>query len=102
MTSEFYKPLTPSFRNDINTAIENQIKELNTCKGNAFVNMQIIGLTAHKNLINALPDGYPIPCKNENLEEWKMLYPKTKLEKNHTFALAVYRISEMRLSGISR
>lgn len=63
MTSEFYKPLTPSFRNDINTAIENQIKELNTCKGNAFVNMQIIGLTAHKNLINALPDGYPIPCK---------------------------------------
>ena len=63
MTSEFYKPLTPSFRNDINTAIKNQIKELNTCKGNAFVNMQIIGLTAHKNLINALPDGYPIPCK---------------------------------------
>lgn len=63
MTSEFYKPLTPSFRNDITTAIENQIKELNTCKGNAFVNMQIIGLTAHKNLINALPDGYPIPCK---------------------------------------
>lgn len=34
-----------------------------TCKGNAFANMQIIGLTAHKNLINALPDGYPIPCK---------------------------------------
>lgn len=26
--SDFYKPLTPSFRKDINAAIENQIREL--------------------------------------------------------------------------
>lgn len=60
--SDFYKPLTPSFRNDINAAIENQIRELETREKNAFVNAQIVGLNAQKNLINALPDGYPIPC----------------------------------------
>ena len=61
--SEFYKPLTPAFRQDIYLAIDEQIRELHTCEGNAFVNAQIIGLEAHKNLIKALPDGYPIPCK---------------------------------------
>ena len=60
--SDFYKPLTPSLRNDINVATENQIRELETCEKNAFVNAQIVGLNAQKNLINALPDGYPIPC----------------------------------------
>lgn len=60
--SDFYKPLTPSFRKEINVAIENQIRELETCEKNAFVNAQIVGLNAQKNLINALPDGYPIPC----------------------------------------
>lgn len=63
--SDFYKPLTPSFRKDINVAIENQIRELETCEKNAFVNAQIIGLNAQKNLINALPDGYPIPMKKD-------------------------------------
>ena len=60
--SDFYKPLTPSLRKEINVAIENQIRELETCEKNAFVNAQIVGLNAQKNLINALPDGYPIPC----------------------------------------
>lgn len=63
--NNFYKPLTPSFRKDINVAIENQIRELETCEKNAFVNAQIIGLNAQKNLINALPDGYPIPMKKD-------------------------------------
>lgn len=58
----FYKPLTPSFRSEIYSAIENQIKELETCQKNTFVNAQIIGLRAQKNLIEALPDGYPLPC----------------------------------------
>ena len=59
--SDFYKPLTPSLRKEINVAIENQIRKLETCEKNAFVNAQIVGLNAQKNLINALPDGYPIP-----------------------------------------
>ena len=63
--SNFYKPLTPSFRKEINVAIENQIRELETCEKNAFINAQIVGLNAQKNLINALPDGYPIPMKKD-------------------------------------
>lgn len=65
MKSEFYRPLTPSFRREINEAIDNQIIELNTCERNVFVNLQITSLTAQKNLINALPDGYPIPLKKD-------------------------------------
>lgn len=30
--SDFYKPLTPSLRKEINVAIENQIRELETCE----------------------------------------------------------------------
>lgn len=63
--SDFYKPLTPSLRKEINVAIENQIRELETCEKNVFVNAQIVGLNAQKNLINALPDGYPIPMKKD-------------------------------------
>ena len=60
--SDFYKPLTPSLRKEINVAIENQIRELETCEKNAFENDQIVGLKAQKNLINALHEGYTIPC----------------------------------------
>lgn len=56
-----YKPLTPKFRNDILDGINSQVCELNTCKENAFVLAQKVGLNALENLIRALPDGYPIP-----------------------------------------
>ena len=36
--NNFYKPLTPALRNDINISIENQIRELEICEKNAFVN----------------------------------------------------------------
>lgn len=65
MSKEFLKPLTPEFRQDINVSIDKQITELNTCQSNAFVNAQMIGLQAMKNLFNALPDGYPIPMKKD-------------------------------------
>jgi hypothetical protein len=39
------------------------MQELNTCKDNAFVSAQKVGLIALENLINALPDGYPIPVE---------------------------------------
>lgn len=61
MSETFYKPLTPSLRMDINASIENSIAELRTCQSNAFVNMQIVAWEQRKRLINALPDGYPMP-----------------------------------------
>lgn len=58
-----YKPLTPMFRSEIQKSISSQMQELNTCKDNAFVSAQKVGLTALSNIINALPDGYPVPIK---------------------------------------
>lgn len=60
---EDYKPLTPEFREEINISINKQVAELNACQPNAFVNAQLMALKAHENLINALPDGYPIPIR---------------------------------------
>lgn len=66
MDNTFYKPLTPKLREEINSSIEKNIEELKTCKMNAFVSMQLAGNKAIKNLINGLPDGYPIPMKRSN------------------------------------
>ena len=60
-----YKPLTPIYRSEIQESISSQMQELNTCQNNAFVSAQKVGLTALSNLINALPDGYPIPIEGE-------------------------------------
>ena len=65
MSKEFIKPLTPEFRSDINISIDNQIRDLKTCQTNVFVLAQMRGLSELKNLINALPDGYPIPMKKD-------------------------------------
>lgn len=61
MNETFYKPLTPTLRAEINSAIDKNITELKTCHSNAFVNMQIIAYEQVKKLINRIPDGYPIP-----------------------------------------
>lgn len=58
-----YKPLTPIFRSEIQESINSQMQELNTCQDNAFVSAQRVGLSALQSIINALPDGYPIPIK---------------------------------------
>lgn len=58
-----YKPLTPMFRNEIQESIKSQMQELNTCQNNAFVSVQKVGLSALQSIINALPDGYPIPIE---------------------------------------
>lgn len=57
----FYKPLTPNLRADILVAINNMESELKTCENNAFVTVQLCALQTQKKLINALPNGYPIP-----------------------------------------
>lgn len=58
-----YKTLTPSYRAEIQEGIISQMQELNTCQDNALVSAQKVGLTVLSNLINALPDGYPIPIE---------------------------------------
>lgn len=63
MSTEFYKPLTPAFRIQINDSISKNIAELKTCEQNVLVNMQIQGQLALKNLIDSLPDGYLIPMR---------------------------------------
>lgn len=63
--TDYYRPLTPSLRLDINIAFDKQIEELKTCKPNALANAQINALKTGKRLINGLPDGYPIPFKSE-------------------------------------
>lgn len=63
MNNTFYKPLTPELRGDINKSIDSSISELCTCEPNAFVNIQLMAHKALKNIVNALPDGYPLPMK---------------------------------------
>lgn len=64
----FYKPLTPQFRNQINDSIRDQEEELNTCENTPYVSVQRIGLQTLKNLINALPDGYPLPMERRDCD----------------------------------
>ena len=60
---EEYKPLTPSFRIEIDDAFNRQIEELKTCEPNALVMVQISALQTSKRLIHGLPDGYPMPIR---------------------------------------
>ena len=62
----FYKPLTSDLRSDITAGIHKNMTELNTCQPNALVNIQKIGLIQLERLINALPDGYPIPLERRS------------------------------------
>ncbi|OUO78169.1 hypothetical protein B5F53_11515 [Blautia sp. An249] len=57
----FCKPLTPDFRDELIGAIDNNIRALETFERNVFVNVQIYALQSQRKLINALPDGYPMP-----------------------------------------
>lgn len=66
MSNTFYKPLTPSFRNEINQSIDNNIDELKTCQSNGLVKVQIQAQIALKNLISNLPDGYLMPMERRS------------------------------------
>ena len=66
MSDTFYKPLTPSFRNEINETIDNNINELRNCQNNGLVKLQISAQTVLKNFINNLPDGYLLPMERRS------------------------------------
>lgn len=61
----YYKPLTPTLREQINQSLDKNVAELMTCEKNVLVNAQIASSQAQKNLINALPDGYLLPFTKE-------------------------------------
>lgn len=62
----FYKPLTSTLRSDITVGIHKNMTELNACQPNALATAQKIGLIQLEKLMNALPDGYPIPLERRN------------------------------------
>ena len=62
----YYKPLTPEFRARINESVRSIEIELDTCQNTPYVTAQKIGLQALENLINALPDGFPLPMKRRD------------------------------------
>ena len=62
----YQKTLTPKFRKEINDSISIQEAELNNCQSTPYVSAQKVGLQVLRNLINALPDGFPIPVEGSN------------------------------------
>ena len=58
---DYIKPLTPTFRRQINDSIDKRLRELDECEPNAFVNFQRRQQIALKQFFRNLPDGYPIP-----------------------------------------
>lgn len=62
---DYYKPLTPAFRDQIISTINERISEINTCSNTFFKEMYLASYGSFKELINALPDGYPIPIKDD-------------------------------------
>lgn len=61
-----YKMLTPKLRREITEGIDQMLDEVKTCEKNALTQMQYEELSALKTLIGKLPDGYPMPFKEEH------------------------------------
>lgn len=60
-----YKILTPKFRDEINSSIDQLLAEVKTCEKNVLTEMQYESLSALKTLIGRLPDGYLMPMKED-------------------------------------
>ena len=60
-----YKMLTPKLRREITEGIDQQLDEIKTCEKNALTEMQFESLSTLKTLIGQLPDGYPMPMKEQ-------------------------------------
>lgn len=60
-----YKMLTPKLRGEIIEGIDQLLDEVKTCEKNVLTQMQFESLSTLKTLIGQLPDGYPMPMKEE-------------------------------------
>lgn len=56
-------PLTPEMRAAVNDTVDQNIAVLNTCDNTLYTCTIRIANEALRNLINALPDGYPLQIK---------------------------------------
>lgn len=63
----YIKPMTPTRRAKIDEGFDNAINELRGCEQNSFVRTQISVLLTYKRLIHNLPDGYPLPFRENYL-----------------------------------
>ena len=70
MSETFYKPLTPQFRAELNKSIYKNMEELKTCQNNVYVSMQRAANNAARKIINALPDGYPMPMERTYRDQY--------------------------------
>ena len=66
--ADYYKPLTPEFRRQINESIAKGRQEIGTCKPTAYTEMYNLAYTSLETLVNNLPDGFPMPMKGKRNE----------------------------------
>lgn len=57
----YLTPLTKDLKASVNSELERKMEELNRCDETPFVALYRVVYGATRNLINALPDGYPVP-----------------------------------------
>lgn len=57
----YLTPLTKDLRASVNSEIDSRLEELNRCDDTPYTALYRVAYGAAKNLINALPDGYPVP-----------------------------------------
>lgn len=61
-----YVPLSPEIRAAVNKTVDQRVAALNACESTPWINLSRCANEMVRNLINALPDGYPVPViKNE-------------------------------------
>ena len=61
-TSETYlTPLTKDLKASVNSELDRKMAELNRCDETPFVALYKVSYELTRSLINALPDGYPVP-----------------------------------------
>ena len=58
-------PMTPEMRENINSALNDRIKEIETCEDTPLKGLYMLTYNSMKTLFNALPDGYPLPVKKD-------------------------------------
>lgn len=65
----YLAPLTKDMKQQVNMEIDNRIAELNRCDDTPYVNMYKSVYGIARKLINALPDGYPVPVSKKSKGE---------------------------------
>ena len=58
-------PLTPAIRSAFNDKLSEKISELQNCEQNVFINDYMSAYNALYGLMQALPDGYPLPVEKK-------------------------------------